>query len=134
TGEGHINRQTMQINTIGALNQMESAMALFREHGRGHLVVISSFAAVRGMRGSMAAYGASKAAVAYLGEGLRLERVPGVDVTVLSPGYIATPMTGGGDKPLMAQAPAAVAEMVKAIEARKARAFIPRWPWSILAP
>lgn len=134
TGQAHINRQTLKINTIGALNQMESAMSLFRERRRGHLVLISSFAAVRGMRGSMASYGASKAAVAYLGEGLRLERVPGVDITVISPGYIATPMTGGGNKPLMAQAPAAVQEMVKVIEQRKARAFIPRWPWAILAP
>ncbi|WP_369817427.1 MULTISPECIES: hypothetical protein [Actibacterium] len=39
-------------------------MAAFRDQNKGHLVVMSSMSAIRGMRGAMTAYATSKAGVA----------------------------------------------------------------------
>lgn len=135
TGGAETNRRTITTNVLGMMTQVESALEIFRAQGRGHLVVVSSFAAVRGMRRSMTAYGASKAAVSYLAEGLRLERIPGLDVTTLCPGYIATEMTGGENstKPLVTDVETGATAMVRAIEAKKRVAYIPAWPWALLA-
>src|SRR5699024_5204701 len=95
-GYARANRETMTTNVLGALSQCEAAMEHFYERGTGHLVVISSMAAMRGMPGSMNAYGASKTALAQLAEGIRSDLIgkPGHDiaVTTLFPGYIATEM------------------------------------------
>lgn len=134
TGGAEQNRQTLATNVLGMLNQVEPALAHFRERGHGHLVMVSSFAAVRGMRGAMTAYSASKAAVATLAEGLRVENVPGLKVTTIYPGYIATEMTGSDRvKPFMVDTATGVVAIMRAIDAKKKRAFIPWWPWAVLA-
>lgn len=134
-GKAERNRRTIVTNVLGTLAQAESALEIFREQGRGHLVFVSSFAGVRGMRRSLAAYAASKAAVSTLADGLRIERIPGVDVTTLRPGYISTELNEGttGKVPFLVDAETGVTAMVKAIEARKRVAYIPWWPWAILA-
>src|ERR1700738_2152339 len=52
-------------NFVAALAQIEAAMEQFRARGRGHLVVISSVAAMRGLRGSPAVYAATKRGIAH---------------------------------------------------------------------
>ena len=47
-----MNRQTAETNFLGALAQCEAAMAVFRAQNAGHLVVISSMAALRGLPGN----------------------------------------------------------------------------------
>ena len=47
-------------NFVGALSQCEAALEIFRRQGRGHLVLISSIAALRGMRKTMTTYAATK--------------------------------------------------------------------------
>jgi len=73
TGGDAANRETATTNVLGALAQVESAVELFREAGRGHLVMVSSFSALRGLPRSTTTYAASKAFVAHLVEGLRTE-------------------------------------------------------------
>ncbi len=73
TGGDEANRETAVTNVLGALAQVEAAVALFRAAGRGHLVVVSSVSALRGMPRSMTTYAASKAFLAHLVEGLRVE-------------------------------------------------------------
>ena len=73
TGRYDANRQTAMVNFVGALAQMEAAMEIFREQRRGHLVVISSVTAMRGMRKTITTYAGTKAGVASLAEGVRLE-------------------------------------------------------------
>ena len=47
------------------------------------------------------AYGASKAAVRYLVESLRIDLIPaGIDVTLVSPGFVDTPLTRRNDFPM----------------------------------
>ncbi len=134
TGRFDANRQTAMTNFIGALAQAEAAMEVFREQGYGHLVFISSVSAMRGMPRGLATYAASKAAVASLAEGLRseMQATEGLDVTVstLFPGYIRSEMNSSlDDAPFMVDTEAGVRAMVEAIEARRATAFVPWWPW-----
>jgi short-subunit dehydrogenase len=81
---------------------------------------------------SMNTYGATKAGVAHLVEGLRAELYgkPGYDFTVLYPGYIATEMTEGADNPMTVPTEKGVAAMVSAIEKKRASACVPRLPWA----
>ena len=61
--------------------------------GRGHVAIISSLAGFHGWPGAPA-YAASKAAVRSYGEGLfNGLRARGVDLSVVCPGFIRTPMT-----------------------------------------
>ncbi|NIH79817.1 NADP-dependent 3-hydroxy acid dehydrogenase YdfG [Amycolatopsis viridis] len=86
TGYFAANRQTAETNFAAALAQCEAAMEIFREQGAGHLVVISSMSALRGMPRNLTTYAASKAGVAAPAEGIRADRFgTGITVTTLFP-------------------------------------------------
>jgi short-subunit dehydrogenase len=131
TGRPDANRATARVNFLGALAQSEAALEIFRAQKRGHLVIISSMSALRGMRKSMTTYAATKAGVAALAEGLRSERIPGVDVSVIYPGYIRSEMNEHVQQktPFMVDTTTGVRAMVSAIEKRKTKAYVPAWPW-----
>lgn len=135
TGRADANLTTARTNFLGALHQCEAAMELFREQESGHLVLVSSVSAVRGMPRSMATYAATKAGVSALGEGIRAEAIPGIDVSVIHPGYIDSEMHDGARKPpaLMVDTETGVRAIVAAIERRRATAYVPRWPWLPIA-
>ncbi len=131
TGRADANRETAMTNFVGALAQTEAALEIFRRQQRGHLVLISSMSALRGMRRAMTTYAASKAGVAALAEGLRSERIPGVDVSVIYPGYIRSEMNAHVQQKVrfMVDTPTGVRSMVEAIEKRRPKAYVPAWPW-----
>ncbi|MFC6154581.1 SDR family oxidoreductase [Nocardioides yefusunii] len=133
TGRFDVNKQTATTNFVSALAQVEAAMEVFRAQDGGHLVVVSSVSAMRGMPKAMTAYAASKAGVAMLAEGLRTELhgKPQFRFTVLHPGYIASEMSGTkeGGSPLMVSTEKGVRSMVAAILAEKKHATVPAWPW-----
>jgi len=137
TGRFDANRETLMTNTVAALAQVEAAMEAFREQGTGHLVLVSSMAAVRGMPKAQTAYAASKAALTSIGQGLRAElHGKPIEVTVLHPGYIVSGMNDVAeqDRPrLMARTEDGVRAMVEAIESRRPSACVPRWPWAPLS-
>jgi short-subunit dehydrogenase len=131
TGRFEGNRETAETNFVGALAQTEAAAAIFRRQNAGHLVMISSVSALRGMPKGMTTYAATKAAVAHLAEGFRAD-VHGtpIKVTVLYPGYIESEMSGSASRtPLMTTTEKGVRAMVEAIEKEKASARVPAWPW-----
>ena len=99
TGRFDANKETAETNFIGALAQTEAAAAIFRRQNSGHLVMVSSFSALRGMPRNITTYAATKAAVAHLAEGFRAD-VHGspIKVTVLYPGYIVSEMSGTSAK------------------------------------
>lgn len=134
TGRFDANLETAQTNFIGALAQTEAAAEVFRAHNSGHLVMISSVSALRGMPRNMTTYAATKAAVAHLAEGFRAD-VMGtpIKVTVLYPGYIVSEMSATSKTtPLVASTEKGVRAMVAAIEKEKASARVPGWPWEPL--
>jgi len=85
-------RQTMAVNADAAFYLTRAVLPSMLERGSGHLVFVSS---VLGRKGApnMAAYAASKAAVAAFAESVAAEVKPlGIKVTVVSPGTTATGM------------------------------------------
>lgn len=133
SGGFHANRQTAETNFLGALAQCEAAMAVFREQNAGHLVVISSMAALRGLPGNMTTYAATKAALSTLAEGIRVDTIgTPIKVTTILPGYIRSEMNPKPG-PLIADTVPAVRAMVASIEREPRRAYTPPW-WRLLAP
>lgn len=132
-GKGNfaINRATVETNFISALAQSEAAVEIFRAQNFGHLVMISSMSAVRGMPKHLTAYGASKAAVAALAEGIRAELIDTpIQVSTIFPGYIRTEINEGAQK-LPFEVDAATGSRLLAAEIEKApiKAYVPKWPW-----
>jgi len=141
TGRPDANRETVETNVLGALAQTEAAMEVFRDQGHGHLVMVSSMSAFRGMPKAVTTYAATKAMVAMLAEGIRTE-LHGtalgerVQVTVLYPGYIVSEMndaTAAAKNPLMVSTEKGVRAMVAAIEKGVDSACVPRLPWAPLS-
>jgi short-subunit dehydrogenase len=120
----------INVNVIGAANSVAAVIPGMVARGSGQLVVISSLAAYRGLPKS-AAYCASKAAVSAFFESLRLDLEPrGIDVTIIHPGFIKTPLTAGRDAqmPFLMELDYAVKKMARAIEKRRKRYS---FPWQL---
>ncbi|MFZ5528747.1 MAG: SDR family oxidoreductase [Pseudomonadota bacterium] len=138
-GEGDVQAaiQVAQTNFVGAVAQCDAAMRLFRRQGHGHLVVLSSVSAVRGMPGGMATYSASKAAVAVLAEGIRNEmkaRGLPIRVTTLMPGFIHTAINAHQmHKPFAVDVATGCSALAQAISQERDVAYVPGWPWWLLA-
>ena len=135
TGGFEANRDTAMTNFVGALAQVEAALEIFRAQDAGHLVVISSVSAMRGMPRTVTTYAATKAGVAHLAEGVRAD-VMGtpIKVSVIYPGYIRSEMNARVKKapPLMVSTEKGVAAIVDAVEKERASAHVPPWPWAPL--
>lgn len=133
TGRFDANRATAMTNFVAALAQTEAAMEVFRAQGGGHLVMVSSVSAMRGMPKAMTTYAATKAGVAQLVDGLRTELHgrPGWAFSVIQPGFIVSEMSDPNRKPglLMASTEKGVRAMVTAIEKERRVAAVPGWPW-----
>jgi short-subunit dehydrogenase len=135
TGRFDANRETAMTNFVAALAQCEAAMQHFRGANAGHLVVISSMSAHRGLPRTLTTYAASKAGVASLAEGIRMDVIDTpIAVTTLFPGYIASEMSAGTEQstPLMVSTEKGVRAMVRAIERELAQTAVPPWPWKPL--
>jgi len=130
TGKARANRSVLVTNVLGAHATCEAAMELFRAQGMGHLVLISSVASIRGMRQTRTAYGASKAALNALGEGIRSDVLgSGIVVSTILPGYIETEINVGRRGPFTVDLDTGVRALVEAVEREPVRAFVPPWPW-----
>ncbi len=133
-GKAWANRAVLHTNVLGAHAQCEAAMEVFRAQGAGHLVLISSVASVRGMPGTRTAYGASKAAVNALAEGIRSDVWgSGITVTTILPGYIATDINVGRRGPMTVDLDRGVEALTAAVEREPVKAYVPGWPWKPVA-
>jgi NADP-dependent 3-hydroxy acid dehydrogenase YdfG len=134
TGRAQVNRAILATNVLGSHAQCEAAMELFRAQGAGHLVLISSVASVRGMRGTRTAYGASKAALNALAEGMRSDVYGSqIRISTILPGYIETDINVGRRGPLTVGLDRGVRALVDVIEREPVRGYVPEWPWRPVA-
>lgn len=135
TGYFHANRKTAETNFVAALAQCEAAVEIFRAQNAGHLVMISSMSAMRGMPKNLTTYAATKAGVAALTEGIRADllRTP-IKVTTIYPGYIRSEINEKVKKtPFMVDTETGCRALARAIEREPAEAAVPRWPWAPLS-
>ena len=90
-----------QVNYVGVLHVLGAVLPAMLEAAQrgqaGHLSLISSVAGFRGLPKSLA-YGPTKAALINLAETLYLDLHDlGMGVSVINPGFVATPLTAGND-------------------------------------
>lgn len=82
-----------QVNVLGVVNGLAAVLPRFVGRRSGTLALMSSVAAYGGLP-TAAAYGASKAAVSHMAAALKLDLDAfGVRVVLISPGFVATPLT-----------------------------------------
>ena len=87
----------MKVNFFGTLNSIKSVEKYFKDLGKGHISIVSSIAGYRGLPNSTG-YGPSKSALNNLAESLYFDfKRYGVRVSLISPGFIKTPMTDKND-------------------------------------
>ncbi|AOE61144.1 SDR family NAD(P)-dependent oxidoreductase [Pseudomonas corrugata] len=92
--------RVIRTNLMGVSHCLAGALPLLRAGQRPHLVVMGSSVTWLALPRA-GAYGASKAAVRYLVESLRIDLVrEGIDVTLVSPGFVDTPLTRRNDFPM----------------------------------
>jgi len=125
---------TLETNTLGFAAIADAAMRHFLAQGRGHLVGISSVAAVRPSSHAPAYY-ASKAFVSNYLAGLRYhvrkKQLP-IHVTDIRPGLVDTAMAQGEGLFWVAPPEAAAEQIVAAIERRRDVAYVTR-RWRLIA-
>ena len=86
-------KKVMNINFFGVLNCIDASEKYFKNKKKGHLSIVSSIAAYRGLPNS-SGYGPSKAALTNLTESLYFDfKKYNVRISLISPGFIKTPLT-----------------------------------------
>ena len=134
TGNFSADRAVIETNVLGAMATCDAAVAAFRQQGHGHLVVISSVAAFRGIP-TGGAYSASKAAIAAYADAIRAE-VHGtrIKVTTLYPGYIDTPLNNKmRSRPFVIDVVKGARLMSNMIERGIQSSTVPVFPWNALS-
>lgn len=123
-------KNVIDTNLMGAVNCIHAVVPHMLERGRGQLVAISSLAGIRGLPKS-AAYSASKAGMTMFFESVRLDMIgKGIDVTIIQPGFIETPLTAGRTNrmPYVMKLDDAIPYFLNAIEKKKGFAA---FPWQL---
>ena len=93
-------RKIMEVNYFGTMNSINSIYNYFSEKKNGQISIISSVAGYRGLPAA-GAYCASKSALTSFAESLNFDmRMKNVRVSLVSPGFIKTPMTDQNDFPM----------------------------------
>jgi decaprenylphospho-beta-D-erythro-pentofuranosid-2-ulose 2-reductase len=102
--------EVLRTNFISSGSLLLEALERLRQQGSGTLVLLSSVAAERA-RASNAIYGAAKAGIDSLAQGLADSTAgTGVRVLVVRPGFVKTKMTAGLKPAPLSTTPEAVAE------------------------
>ena len=119
-------KETIEVNVLGFCAMANVFMKHFLSQGHGHLVGISSIAALRGS----GSYSASKAFVSNYLEGLRHQMAKekkAITITDIKPGFVDTAMAKGSTF-WVAPVKQAAERIVRAIQKKKSHAYITsRW-------
>ena len=93
-------RKIMEVNFFGTMNSINSIYDYFSDKKEGQISIVSSVAAYRGLPVA-GAYCSSKSALTSFAESLYFDmKRKNVKVSVISPGFIKTPMTDENDFPM----------------------------------
>ncbi|MCH2393703.1 SDR family NAD(P)-dependent oxidoreductase [Oceanibaculum sp.] len=125
-------RRIFAVNVDGVMNTVLPLIPRMQARRRGQIALMASLAGFRGFPGAPA-YCGSKAAVKVYGEGLRgVLAGSGVEVSVVCPGYVRTPMTdrNGFPMPFLMDADKAARLIRDRLARNKARIA---FPWPMLA-
>ena len=93
-------KNVINVNFLGVIDCVKSVERYFKEKKSGHISIVSSIAGYRGIPNS-SGYGPSKAALTNFSESIYFDfKKFGVRVSVVSPGFIKTPLTDKNEFPM----------------------------------
>ncbi len=106
-------RKIMEVNFFGTVNSINAVYDYYKEKKSGQVSIVSSVAGYRGLPAA-GAYCASKSALSSFAESLYFDlKRFNVRVSLVSPGFIKTPMTDQNDFPMpMIKSPEFAAEQM----------------------
>ncbi len=122
--------KVINVNLLGAVNSVAAVLPQMIANKSGQLVAVSSLAGVRGLPKS-AAYSASKAGMTAFFESVRLDvQHKGIDVTIIEPGFIKTPLTSdrASKMPFIMELEDSIRLFLEAIENKQKFAA---FPWQL---
>lgn len=124
-------KKTFDVNVFGVVNALDAILPRMLERGRGHISWISSVAGYGGLPNAVS-YGASKAALIHMAETVKPEMArKGIDVSVINPGFVRTPLTDKNKFPMpFLMEPEDAAE--KIVAGLKAKKFEIAFPWQLV--
>ena len=97
------------INVTGAMRMLDAVLPTLLAQRSGHISLVASVAGYRGLPQALA-YGPTKAALINMAEVLQMDLKPsGIDVSVINPGFVETPLTAQNTHPMPALITPAVA-------------------------
>mgnify|MGYP001166832812 FL=1 len=120
--------RVMAINYSGAVDCIRIALPLLKKaSGRGHIVGIIS-QVVFAPFAQAEAYGASKAALSYFLDSLRVDVADSLDVTSVFPGFVKTPLTDRNhfSMPFIVSAEDAAKRILASLSKRPRRFIFPK--------
>jgi len=124
------------VNIGGAFNTVNAVLHIFEKQGFGQICLCGSVAGYRGLPYGQP-YCATKAAVMNYAESLKIElEDQNIDVKVISPGFVKTPLTDKNEfpMPMMIEAEAAAQEISRALLSSKFEIHFPkRFTWIMKA-
>lgn len=90
-------QKAVNVNLMGAFHTIYAVLPIFREQKHGQIALCGSVAGYRGLPNGQP-YCATKAAIISLAESLRAEEARNnIDVKVINPGFVRTPLTDKND-------------------------------------
>jgi short-subunit dehydrogenase len=90
-------RETLATNLIGTMSGTAAVLPTLLAQGHGAIALVGSVAGYGGLP-KATVYGPSKAALINFAEVLHLDLAPrGIDVFLINPGFVATPLTAQND-------------------------------------
>ncbi|WP_404415598.1 SDR family NAD(P)-dependent oxidoreductase [Marinospirillum sp.] len=122
-------KRVMDTNFMGLVYSLEAVQPLLEKSANPYLVAIASSAAYTPLPRAEA-YGASKAAVSYFMESLRVDlAAQGVGVSVVYPGFVKTPLSDKNDfpMPMRISAEEAARQIIKGLRKGQPEIRVPRF-------
>lgn len=123
--------KTFDVNVMGVINALDAVLPRMLERGSGHIAWVSSVAGYGGLPMS-ASYGGTKSALITMAESMKPELdSKGIDLSVINPGFVKTPMTAKNDFPMpfLMEPEDAARKMIDGLKARK---FEIAFPWQLV--
>ena len=118
----------VNVNLTGILNVILSVLPVLRAQKSGQLALCGSVAGYRGLPNAQP-YGSTKAAIINLAESLKIEEEKnGIDVRLINPGFVKTPMTDKNDfaMPMMIDVDQAAVAISRGLQGNKFEIHFPK--------